>query len=464
MPARTLETDYLVVGSGAAGMAFVDALVADSTADVVMLDRRHAPGGHWHDAYPFVRLHQPSAYYGVNSLPLGGEAIDRHGPNEGFYERASAPEICAYYDRVMREKLLASGRVRYFPMTESLGEQRFVSRLTGEEREVRVRRSVVDARYLEPSVPATTRPPFEVEAGVRVVPVHELTTQPRPAGAYGIVGAGKTAVDACLWLLESGVSPASIRWIKPREAWFVNRAFAQGGELVGTLLEGIARQVEALAQASSSDDLFERLGAAGQLLRVDGTIVPSMYKAATMSVAEVDALRSIRDVVRLGRVRHVGRDRITLDGGTVPTTADTLHVHCAAAGLNPAPVVPIFGEGRIVLQPIRSGLIPFNAAVVGYLEATRGDLTEKNRLCPPNRLPDAPVDWIRGTLIGMTADHAWSRDPAIADWLERARLNPSRGLRARGAEPQVVAASKRFAANVRPALEKARALVAETGE
>jgi hypothetical protein len=464
MPARTLETDYLVVGSGAAGMAFVDALVADSTADVVMLDRRHAPGGHWHDAYPFVRLHQPSAYYGVNSLPLGGETIDRHGPNEGFYERASAPEICAYYDRVMREKLLASGRVRYFPMTESLGEQRFVSRLTGEEREVRVRRSVVDARYLEPSVPATTRPPFEVEAGVRVVPVHELTTQPRPAGAYGIVGAGKTAVDACLWLLESGVSPASIRWIKPREAWFVNRAFAQGGELVGTLLEGIARQVEALAQASSSDDLFERLGAAGQLLRVDGTIVPSMYKAATMSVAEVDALRSIRDVVRLGRVRHVGRDRITLDGGTVPTTADTLHVHCAAAGLNPAPVVPIFGEGRIVLQPIRSGLIPFNAAVVGYLEATRGDLTEKNRLCPPNRLPDAPVDWIRGTLIGMTADHAWSRDPAIADWLERARLNPSRGLRARGAEPQVVAASKRFAANVRPALEKARALVAETGE
>jgi hypothetical protein len=464
MPARTLETDYLVIGAGAAGMAFVDALVADSTADVVMLDHRHAPGGHWHDAYPFVRLHQPSAYYGVNSLPLGGDTIDRHGPNEGFYERASAPEICAYYDRVMREKLLASGRVRYLPMTEYLGDRRFVSRLTGTEGDVRVRRSVVDARYLEPSVPATTRPPFAVEAGARVVPLHELAAQREPADAYTIVGAGKTAVDACLWLLELGVSPEAIRWIRPRDAWFVNRRFAQGGELVGMLLEGIARQVEALAAAESREDLFARLCATDQLLRVDGDVSPSMYKAATMSVTEVDALRRIRNVVRLGRVREVGRDRITLEGGSVQTTSGTVHVHCAAAGLNPAPAVPIFQEERIVLQPIRSGLIPFNAAIVGYLEATRGDLAEKNRLCPPNRLPDVPLDWIRGTLISMTADHGWARDAAIAAWLEGARLNPSRGLRHRGTELDVADASKRFAENVRPALEKARKLLAEAPE
>lgn len=460
MPARTLETDYLVIGCGAAGMAFVDALVADSNADVVMLDRRHAPGGHWHDAYPFVRLHQPSAYYGVSSLPLGSDTIDRHGPNAGFYERATAPEVCAYFERVMREKLLASGRVRYFPMTEYLGDQRAVSRLTGAELEVRVRRSVVDARYLEPSIPATTRPPFELEEGARVVPIHELAEQAEAADGYTVVGAGKTAVDACLWLLEVGVPPEMIRWIKPREAWFVNRAFAQGGELVGTMLEGIARQVEALAAATSLDDLFERLSASGQLLRVDGAIAPTMYKAATMSAAEVEALGRIRNVVRLGRVRRIGRDAITLDRGTVPTTPRTLHVHCAAAGLNPAPAVPLFQERRIVLQPIRSGLIAFNAAIAGHIEATRGDLAEKNRLCPPNRLPDVPLDWIRGTSIAMTADHAWSRDPAIADWLERSRLNPSRGLRARAADPDIAAASKRFATNVRPALEKARKLLA----
>ena len=69
MPA--IDTDYLVVGAGAAGMAFADALIAACDADVVLVDRRHRPGGHWNDAYPFVRLHQPSAFYGVNSLSLG---------------------------------------------------------------------------------------------------------------------------------------------------------------------------------------------------------------------------------------------------------------------------------------------------------------------------------------------------------------------------------------------------------
>ena len=40
---RKIETDYLVVGAGAAGIAFVDALIAASDADVVMVDRRHGP-------------------------------------------------------------------------------------------------------------------------------------------------------------------------------------------------------------------------------------------------------------------------------------------------------------------------------------------------------------------------------------------------------------------------------------
>src|SRR5262245_57270041 len=129
MAVHTLETDYLIVGCGAAGMAFADALIAGGDADVIMVDRRHAPGGHWNDAYPFVRLHQPSAYYGVNSLPLGQDAIDLHGPNEGFYEQASAPEICAYFDRVMQRHLLTSGRVRYFPMCDFVGGHRFVAHL-----------------------------------------------------------------------------------------------------------------------------------------------------------------------------------------------------------------------------------------------------------------------------------------------------------------------------------------------
>src|SRR5688500_7691189 len=57
---RSMETDYLVVGAGAMGMAFTDALVDHADAHVTLVDRRHTAGGHWLDAYPFVQLHQAS--------------------------------------------------------------------------------------------------------------------------------------------------------------------------------------------------------------------------------------------------------------------------------------------------------------------------------------------------------------------------------------------------------------------
>ena len=228
---RKIETDYLVVGAGAAGLAFVDALIAASEADVVMVDRRHQPGGHWNDAYPFVRLHGPSALYGVNSRRLGSDVIEQTGPNAGYYPRATAAEICAYYQQVLNEVLLPSGRVRFFGMSDRAGaagnKQQFTSRLTGETTAVRVRKRVVDARYLEPSIPATHAPPFGIEPGVRVIPVNDLVGLTRPASRFTILGGGKTAIDACLWLLETGVPPAAIRWIRPRDAWLLDRSYQQ---------------------------------------------------------------------------------------------------------------------------------------------------------------------------------------------------------------------------------------------
>lgn len=454
MAAKTIETDYLVVGAGASGMAFTDALIAACDATVVMVDRRHAPGGHWHDAYPFVRLHQPSAYYGTNALPLGSETIDRDGTNRGFYERAGAPEICAYYDRVMQQHLLPSGRVRYFPMCEVIGDFAFVSRLSGERYEVKVRKRRVDARYLEPRVPSTFKPPFEVASDARCVAVNDLVRVVDQADGYTIVGAGKTAIDACLWLLEIGVAADAIRWIKPREAWLVNRAYAQGGELVASLFEGISLQVEAAAQADSVSNLFDRLNASRQLLRIDEDVAPTMYKGATVSEFELEQLRKIADVVRRGHVRRIERDAIVFDDGAIPTTPGTVHVHCAAPGLNCAPAVPMFTDERVTLQPIRTGLIPFNAALVGFVEASVEDTAAKNWLCPPNRLPDTAIDWIPGTLTGLNADYRWSKDASITDWLERARLNPSRGLRQHMDEPRAQQAAKRYTQNIRAALDR----------
>ena len=85
---------------------------------MVIVDRHHRPGGHWNDAYPFVRLHQPSSSYGVNSTPLGSGAIDEVGLNIGFEELASGQEVLSHFDRVMRQRFLPSGRVRWFPSSE----------------------------------------------------------------------------------------------------------------------------------------------------------------------------------------------------------------------------------------------------------------------------------------------------------------------------------------------------------
>ena len=456
---RTLEADYLVVGCGAAGMAFADSLIASSDAQVVMVDRRHAPGGHWNVGYPFLRLHQPSSYYGVNSMPLGGDAID----DEGMYERASGAEICGYFDRVMQHRLLPSGRVRYLPNCDYTGANGFVSQITGEKFEVRVKKRLVDATYLQPFVPASFPPPFEVASGARCVPVNDLPRMAPQASGYVIIGAGKTAIDACLWLLEVGVPPRDIRWVKPHESWLANRAFLQGGKMVGKFIEGLSLQLEAAAGASSLEDLFERLHATGQLLRIAGSPYPTKYTSAIVTEAELAQLARIENVVRLGYVRRLEREAIVMDDGKVPTSPGHLHVHCAARGLNPAPAVPMFTADRITLQPIRTGLIPFNSAMVAFIEATRDDVAEKNRLCPTNPFPQVALDWVRGMLVQMRADYQWGKEPDIAEWLEGARLNISRGLRSRSHEPLVQSALKRYGANVRPGIDKLTRLLSENG-
>ena len=227
------------------------------------------PGGHWLDAYPFVQLHQPSANYGVNSTPLGHDRVDHDGPNRGFHELAGGTEICGYFDGVMRHRLLPSGRVRFFPMSEYLGDRRFRSLLTGQESEVAVRRRVVDATVLASRVPATEPPPFEVAEGARCVPVGDLVRVADPPDGFVIIGAGKTAMDACTWLLEQGTSPEAITWIRPRDAWLMNRAYFQPGPGAVRTFEGVVVELEAVAACESVDQVYERLEQAEVMLRLD---------------------------------------------------------------------------------------------------------------------------------------------------------------------------------------------------
>jgi hypothetical protein len=449
-----MDTDYLVVGAGALGMAFVDTLVDRTDADVVMIDRRQGPGGHWLDAYPFVQLHQPSMNYGVNSTTLGQDRREPEGPDAGFYERAGGTEICGYYDEVMRHRLLASGRVRFVPMADHLGDGRFRSRVTGAQTAVTVRRAVVDATYMSSRVPGSEAPPFDVAPGVRCVPVGALTDLREPPDGYVIVGAGKTAMDAVCWLFANGVAPDDITWIRPREPWVVNRRYFQPGEGVLTTFDGIVRELEAVVECADVDEVFDRLEAQEFMWRLDPGSRPTMLKGATVSRSELDQLRRVERVVRLGHVRAIGPEAITLEGGSILTTPDCLHVHCASAGLADNPPRPIFGDGSLLLQPITRVNLCLSAGLIAAAEASGRATADKNRLLPPNPWFDTAFDWLRHLLTGMRTELGWQDAPELTDFLDTSRLNLMKGLDDDPDKQRVMELQGRFLTALFPALAK----------
>ena len=188
----------------------------------------------------------------------------------------------------------------------------------------------------------------------------------------------------------------------------------------------VADTMQAAIAASSVDDLFLRLEAAGIMLRIDRSVAPTMARAPTIATWELDQLRTIEDVVRRGHIRRVEPGRIILDEGTVPLERDALVVHCAATGLKCPPRVPIWGPSRITLQPIRAGFPCFGAALAGYVEATRTSDPEKNRLCPPTSYGNSMAEWATMNVMGARSVAAFSAEPDIKAWSNRVALNPSR--------------------------------------
>ena len=148
-----------------------------------------------------MRLHQASAFYGVASTLLGGGRIQEDGPEAGLGERADQPSICAYYDDVLTNKMLASERVEFFAGCEYVGDGAFISLDSGERFEVSEQCRIVDARYVAPDIPAESPPKFGVADDVRVIPPNDLVRTEETASEYVIVGSGKTATDSIIWLL-----------------------------------------------------------------------------------------------------------------------------------------------------------------------------------------------------------------------------------------------------------------------
>lgn len=432
-------TDYLIVGAGAVGLAFADTLLdEDPDCHVTFVDKHARPGGHWNDAYSFVALHQPSAFYGVNSMAFPSEQIDDHGPNKGLYALASGAEVTAYFERVMNHRLLPSGRVAYhrlsaFTGRDEDGTARIKGVLSGEEQTITVRRKLVDATFYQTSVPSTHKRAFAVDEGVAItIPggLPELWKDPASIpGNFVILGGGKTAMDTGVWLIEAGVDPTRIHWVRPRDSWLNNRKFIQPGEeFLGATVENQIAHLKAFAEAEDGHGVFEALERGGYMLRIDPDMRPEMYHYAVISEGEIALLRQIAQVIRKGRVTRIARGALHFGEVVHAVPEDALFIDCTARAVPftaEANSGPQFRGDTIVLQPVHVPLVTFSAALTAFLEAHYPDDATKNQLARTGGLTDTPETFPYAFMMNLMNRGTWSQTPEISAWLAKSRLDPT---------------------------------------
>lgn len=421
MNERVIEGDYVVIGAGATAMAFADVILTESDRTIVMIDQHAQPGGHWNHAYSFVRLHQPSAFYGVSSRPLGRHRRDTDGLNEGLYEQATGAQVLSYFDEVMREQFLPTGRVTFLPMHEYLPDDTAVCSLTGTKTSVHARSRIVDARYFGSDVPSVHTPRFAVGDGVPFIPVNGLTSLSTPPAGYVVLGAGKTSVDACVWLLGQGVDPQKIIWVRPHDLWLLNRARVQPD---ASQISALADFADAAASAENIDDLVRRLERAELLLRIDRDHWPTTFRGATCAPREVELLRRIEHVVRLGHVVSLEAGVAHLEHGDLRSPEDWIYVDCTAEGIRRRPPVPAFQPHRITLGYVMPfGHPTYSAALIARTELASDDDDVKNGACPSLPTPNALRDVATYLLARLELPERWATLPGLQAWNDAVRLN-----------------------------------------
>lgn len=432
------ETDYLVIGAGAVGLAFADTLLdEDPDCHITIVDKHARPGGHWNDAYSFVALHQPSATYGVNSMELCPDRVDEHGHNAGMYPLAKHAEILAYYSRVMSERLIPSGRVSYFPLTEYLGRSggnhSAKGILSGEDRTFSLRRKLVDATWFQTSVPSTHKPAFDIAKGTRFAVPGDLPNLWKDAENlpehYCIIGGGKTAMDTAVWLLEAGVSPGRISWVRPRDSWMFNRKLLQPAHhRIEDLVRFQVDLVECAVGSKDGDEMFAKLGERGTMLRIDPDVTPKMFHFAVISEGEIELLRQIDQVYRGNRVTALEPQAMVFADERIEVPANTLFVDCTASAVpfeQRTKTQPFFDGDRITLQLAQTPLVPYSAALGAFIEANFATDEEKNALCPPAPLTDSTDTYPYAVMANLMSTAILSANEKTNAFNARSRLHPT---------------------------------------
>jgi len=380
---KVLKCDYLIVGAGTSGMSFVDTMLTENPkATIVIVDRNSQPGGHWTTAYPWVTLHQPSCNYGINSMQLG-KTKKRGYERYDVKDLATGTQILEYYGEALK-KFEATGRVQSFfdasyVFDEATGNHTIVSS-SNNTIQVDCRKVVTVKSNV--TVPSMREPLIPVDPQVNFIPVNNIpeSLQSGKFQNYIVFGNGKTGCDAVVHLINSGVDPSQISWVSPRDVWYFNR-------------DGLADFYKAmdvfrkLADADSIEEAYLSFEKGGLLHRIDPTRpFPMVFKGPVMTTEEMEQMRSVKNIVRMGRATSIEAGRVVLQEGTLDfTNEDTLLVDCMVNNLYGYDFdkdFTIFEPGRINLGPLTSLFnVSMSAAHLAFLETKLEDDDSKNKSC-----------------------------------------------------------------------------------
>jgi len=323
----------------------------------------------------------------VNSLPLSN-IRDKKG-NERFSpcDLASGQQILEYYKAVV-EQFRECGRVQlYFNCEYSKDESgnHIVTNVDTNE-VTRVYCKKVVAVHSNVVVPGMRNgPPFPVDSSINFSPVNDLPThlESKQFKKYVVIGAGKTGSDAITYLLRNGVHQSVITWITSRDVWYFVRDGIWGG--YKSYRKDSVNFVDPLVKCKTLHEVMMQYEKDEIMGRIDTSRFPTVFKGPTIDKAELAGFRSIKDIVRLGRVTGITSDEIKLEQGTVPLSspADTLFVDCMADfdgtfyGYRFSEDFKVFDGDQINLGPI---IVTFNvsctSAIIAYIERTFADDSE----------------------------------------------------------------------------------------
>lgn len=434
-----MKVDYLIAGAGATGLSFLDVILKETDATVAIVDRRDAPGGHWNDAYPFVRLHQSSSFYGVCSRPLNPLRRATDGFNAGLFELSTKSEILHYFHDLMENTYLPSGRVHYFPMSEYLGDGKVRSLITGDVTEIEIARKLVNAGIWGDlsSIPSTHDRPFEVQDGVSCIPPNDLPQRAPGHDGFTVIGAGKTGMDAIIWLLGRGVDQDRITWVRPNDYWLFHREkLVNHPDFFESTIASFQSELAALGTVSNVREYCEKMEQSGMWHRIDADTWPTKFHAAVCSDAEINGLRTVKNVIRAGHVTRIEPGVMQLEQARVASAPNQLYVDCTArAGVVLGPdTPPVFNGDTINLFMVRAFQPLFSAALIAFLEANIPDEETRKACTRLVNFHDTPAQYVAQMHNAIMNQGAWAKIPEVKEWIDQCRLYAVNHLLA-GLEP-----------------------------